>query len=149
MQKLDKDRFADRAVVGASGNFFWNDLTISPILECMVARDYEADIGYLKFDNQLFSLGRYLIQNNCDLEVKGYKIKNYGTYCDDDIKLKEAGGELSIDLKPKEIKKLLVIKIEEHPHIYNYTLILNLTNSPNAQAGCLFAWNEYKKHFKV
>ena len=147
-QKLDKDRFANRAVVGASDNYFWNDLTISPILECMVAKEYESEIAYLRFYNQLFTLNRYLIKNNCDLEVKGYKIKDYGLYCDGDISLKEADGERSLDLKPRELKKLLVIKSDNQPRIYNHTLVLNLSNSPNSDAGCLFLWNDYKKYFK-
>jgi len=141
-EKLDSDRFTG-AHIGYSDRYWWNDLSLYPVMECAIATSDHGFFGYGKYNERYFSFSLVHFKNNCDLEVRGYKYlleKDY-TVCDENIQFDRLGGKMSFDLAPHEIKNLLFITEDKEPTLHNYTLVFDYIYSDNE---CLLAWKAYQ-----
>ena len=123
VEKLDKERLVGRGNIGYSDNYWWNWLSISPIIECMVTTPDRSFVGYGTYGDRKFSFTQIQIRNNCDLEIKGYRMRSDDSelICDDDVELAVGDGYVSFDINPRETKRLILVKEDNDARIYNHT----------------------------
>jgi len=118
--------------LGISMPLWWSSENLQPFEQFRVTTGYGNLLGYIQLkDNETFAVYEYFIKNLGNLEVRGYNDRIYGNeysiVCDGSIHLFGYPGKnsqvISIDLQPREMKRLLVIeKVDKRAILSEYPL---------------------------